>query len=299
MSWVGAGVSAAGAIGGALMGGGDAPKTPKYIKDASKEVVSLGRGIASRPYEGYSGVRVAGLSGNEQAAAGLAGSMSGKYQPMLNRAGAAFDPSQLTQFENPYMDKVVKGRLDDVGRAYDSQLGNLNRKRGMMDAFGTDRGSMMETALMRDRARELDRVSNEGRSSAHQSALDSYFKDKSSALDAARIGASVDTNSINSMLETGGRQRTVDQLGKDFDYGQFLEKRDWNVSNMEPLLNAIRAASGANPQTSPDQTNYGSLLAGLGSTVGGALMAGGAGKPGGGLYDTPGLSPIEITAQRM
>ena len=270
MSWGAVAGAAVSTVGGAVLGGGSSStRAPRYLRDASKRAVSAGQGISERPYEAYSGNRVAGLTGNEQGAATLAGSMSGRYQPMISRAGAAFSPAQLQQFENPYMEKVVQGRLDDVGRSYDTQLGGLSRKRGMMDAFGTDRGSMMETALMRDRARDLDRISNEGRASAYESALDSYFKDRSSALEAARGGAAIDEASVRGMLETGGREREVNQARADFDYGQFLEKRDWSVTNLQPLLDSIRAAQGTSGQSTSSTPNYGSLLAGLGTTVAG------------------------------
>lgn len=300
MSFIAVGISAAATIGGAAMSANSArnaaqaAKPPKYLRSGTKDLVNRAEGLSTRPYEAYTGGRVAGLSGLETQAGQLAGSLSGRYQPMIERAGAAFDPSTLEQYKNPYMDSVVKGRLDDVGRAYDTQLGGLNRKRGMMDAFGTDRGSMLETALMRDRARETDRVSNEGRAAAHQSALDSYFRDKQSTLESARVGSGIDQSSISSLLDAGGRERSIGQAQADFDYGQFLESRDWDVNNLKPLMEAIRTAQGSAPSSTPTGTDYGSLLSGLGTTLAGAWATNHANKD-----PMSGLSEVDITAKRI
>jgi hypothetical protein len=301
MSFIAAGIGAASAIGGAALSANSArnaaqaAKPPKYLREANKDLTKRGTAIADRPYEAYTGQRVASLTGLEQQAGGLAGSMSGRYQPMIDRGAREFSATDLARFENPYMERVVQGRLDDVGRTYDRQLGGLNRKRGMMDAFGTDRGSMMETALLRDRARETDRVSNEGRASAYQSALDAYFQDKQSALEGARVGAAADAQSISSMLESGARERSVAQGQADFDYGQFLERRDWSVTNLQPLMDAIRTASGGQSSgTTPSGPDYGTMLAGLGTTVAGALTQYQAGKD-----HMSGLSPVSITATRI
>ena len=50
-------------------------------------------------------------------------------------------------------------------------------------------------------------------------------------------------------MATGGLQRVLDQGQLDFNYQQFLENRDWSVTNLQPLLNAIAAAKGANMTT--------------------------------------------------
>lgn len=278
MSWAAVAGAAVSVVGGALTSSGSsAPKPPKYMRTANKRLIRGATEAADRPYEAYTGPRVAGLSGLEGQAGELAGTLSSRYQPMIQRAGAAFDPAQLKQFENPYMESVVQGRLSDVGRAYDTQLGGLNRKRGMMDAFGTDRGSMLETALMRERGREMDRISNEGRAASYQSALDALFRDKQSALSAAQAGGNIDQGAVNSMLEAGGRARSVEQAQADFDYGQFLERRDWSVNNLEPLMKAMGTAQGSGGPTASTAPNYGTLLSGLGTTLAGVIAQGGSG----------------------
>lgn len=303
MSWVTVGTTAATVIGGAVSGKAQSDanaraqrqSTNRWLAPAAQDAIKRGQTIADRPYSAYTGNRFTGLSANEQRAGEMAGSLAGRYQPQIDRAGAAFSREGLAQFENPYMEDVVQGRIGDVNRSYDTQLGGLNRKRGMMDAFGTDRGTLMEAGLQRNRAREIDRVSAEGRSSAYQSALDSYFKDKQSALETARMGTLVGGEDISNLERTGKSERALLQAQNDFDYGQYLEGRDWDVTNMKPLLDAIRAGQGTPGAPDKQTTDWGSMITGLGTAAIGAYAA--YKNPPGGIQPSP--TPTPTTPRPM
>lgn len=281
MSWVAVGTTAVTAIGGAVSGKAQSDanaraarqSTNRWLAPAAQDAIKRAQTIADRPYSAYTGNRFTELSANEQRAGEMAGSLAGRYQPQIDRAGAAFSREGLQQFENPYMESVVQGRLNDVNCSYDTQLGGLNRKRGMMDAFGTDRGTLLEAGLQRDRARETDRISNEGRAGAYQSALDSYFKDKQSALESARIGSALNSEDMSNLERTGQAERGLLQAKNDFDYGQYLEGRDWDVNNMKPLLDAIRAGQGTPGAPDKQTTDWGSMITGLGTAAIGAYQA--------------------------
>jgi hypothetical protein len=57
----------------------------------------------------------------------------------------------------------------------------------------------------------------------------------------------------------------------DFDYGQFLERRDWDVNNLRPLLDAISSARGSTSSTmtssGPNKDYWGAAAGLLGTAI--------------------------------
>src|SRR5690554_2500475 len=98
---------------------------PSHIVDAEKFAVERGREIADRPYQAFSGQRVAGLSGNERMASQLARTGQDEARGYIKQAGdrvsqlGSFADADISAYTNPYIDAVLQPQLREANRAYD------------------------------------------------------------------------------------------------------------------------------------------------------------------------------------
>ena len=85
------------------------------------------------------------------------------------------------------------------------------------------------------------------------------------------------SNEMNNLLVTGGLRRQLEQVGLDFDYMQFVEARDWDITNLQPLLAALSTVPYSETQTTTEETSGGTFQAVLGAaaTVAAAYFTGG------------------------
>lgn len=272
MSW-GAIGGAAITTAGSLLGGGGNGGPPRWLRKANKAAVGRAEELSNRPYSSYTGDRVAGLSGNERQAGALARNWGAATQPYFDdlRSNAQFDPSQLSQYENPYLDRVLKARQRVIGDEYGRQLGVLTRNQSATDAFRTGRSDLARSRLDDNRMLALDDAEGEARAGAYQSALGAYQSNQQLRYnsDMGALGATLDSQrgQYGALMGSGGVERSIRQGQMDFDYGQFLEGRDWDVNNFGITLDALRTAQGSGAEQGQGGPSNGSLLAGLLGTV--------------------------------
>lgn len=263
MSWVavgGAAITAGGSYLSSKKQKGPSQSTQNtvspWLEGASQDAVSQAQQIASRQYTPFSGQRVAGLSRNEQQAQEMAGRFGRRTDEQM-RGG--FQGSNLAQFENPYLDRVLTQRKRGIGEEFGRQSAALDANQAATDAFRSGRSDLARSRLNRDRMRALDEAENETRSAGFDRAMASYFQNENQmqgAFDRSR----------DALMQTGVNERGIRQAENDFDYGQFLERRDWSVNNLTPLLQAIGAARGQTGSTTtmqPGSKDYWGAAAGL------------------------------------
>lgn len=292
---------------GSLLGGSSGPSGPYrgYRKDV-KRAVGRAETLSNRPYQAYTGQRVAGLSGNERMAGNLARDYDSVTRPYLDRLSGytQFDPGALSQYENPYLDRVLEARRRVIGEEFGRQSADLSRRQSAMDAFRTGRSDLARSRLEEARMRALDEAEAEARAGAFQTALGAYQNQQrlGATTDLGALGTALQArnNQIGALAATGGTERGINQAQLDFDYGQFLEGRDWDVNNFGILLDALRTAQGG--PTGQQGPSDASLLAGLlGTAVSNgafdSLFKNWGNQPGAGAY-TPGAGGVGPVLQR-
>lgn len=268
MSWGSIGGAAISTIGGALASQGGGGGTPRWLKRASKGAVSRAEDLSNRAYTRYDAPRVAGLSNNEQQASGLAQSYGADVQPYLSnlRSDARFRAGALNQYMNPFTEQVLENQRRVIGEEYGRQYADLGRRQSAMDAFRTGRSDLARSRLNRDRLTALGDAEAEGRAGAFDRAMSAYAGDRALMTQANTGALGGFLNSRNSQIgalqSTGRTERGIEQAQMDFDYGQFLEGRDWDVNNFGVLLDALRAAQGG-AGTANSNPSTASLLTGL------------------------------------
>lgn len=286
---LGASSGVAGAVGtvagkGAITAANSADKTGgnTVLKTNKRKATSLllGRAseIADRPYTPYEGQRVAGLSDNEQQASALARTGSPDARRLYEKSESAIDDSNkefnsanLETYLSPYRDSGIQKEND----VYDREKASLlNSKAG---AWGGDRAAFQESELTRNHMGAIGDINAQ----AYKDATNAFFADSDRKTRAAQAYESVggdlaqlNRSQIQDLMATGGLERTLNQANLDFNYQQFVENRDWDITNLEPLLRALGTTGqpGANPKG--DNT---AAAIGAAATIAGAYFSAGNG----------------------
>jgi hypothetical protein len=258
---------------------------PPWLDAASQGAVGLGAKIATRPYTPYTGQRVAPLDPNEQQAYDLARTQGGSFNQDLNtsRDYANFAARPSTSFDmNAYMNPYIKGALDPAARELrlegQQQINAAGQQAAMNGSFGGSRGALLESEARRSGTQAVGDLYSKGYAQAFTNAQDQVNVDRQRAAAASEqfraLGAQGQTQLLQQMqglLTTGGMARANKQAGNDFDYQQFIENRDWDVTNLGPLLASLNVPAGGNVVNSADKSKL-QTLAGVGM-----LLAGGFG----------------------
>ena len=265
---------------------------PEYVRRGNETLVNRGIDIANREYTPYTGDRVAGLSENEQMASRLAREGMGQGTKYISQGADAlgrlttFDQANIGAYMNPYIENVVRNQQRGVNEAFERNAADLKRTGGMRSAFGGGRQTALEGDLSENYLQQTGDLWDAGYSRAFDNAGQMWGRDMDRTIAeagaygdlASRQGQST-ASDIRNLAATGLVERGVDQAQKDFDYGQFIESRDWDVTNMEPLLRAMQVAPGAADitKTSTTETKDSKLgqALGLATSVAGFMATGG------------------------
>lgn len=262
MTWATVATTAVSAVGSAVAAN-NRPKTsssssevmPTWYSDQAKAAGSRANDIMNRGYSQYLGPRVAGLGANEQGALSAAGSLGDKTQPFMSRLQQGFTPGALSQFTNPYTDSVLGARTRSIGEEYGRQSANLGRDQAATDAFRSGRSDLARSRLDSNRIRALDEATNQTKSDAYDKGMSSYFNQNASDVGALNATTNSELGRIGALSSTGANERGIRQGQNDFNYGQFLERRDWDVNNLGPMLQFLQASKPSGGTTTGRTTN--------------------------------------------
>lgn len=280
-------------------------KIPTWLEEGSKQAVQRGQEIADREYIPYEGERIAGMDPNEQRAYEMSQDV-GAYQPYLDRSeelterGAqSFLDADMEAYMNPY----VKGALDPAARELREetarQVGQRGQEAGMAGAFGGARQAIAESETRRGGTEAISDLYQKGYERAFESGAAKFAEDRNVAARGAEQFRALSaqsqqqmTQDIQNLMSTGGLKRSLKQAGLDFDYQQFIEARDWDITNLQPLLAAVGTVPYGTTTTATSKTSGLGNAIGVAAAAGGAIMGGmsmggmmGGGQQGGGGDD--------------
>ncbi len=270
-------------------------KLPAYMNAGSKRAVGMAMDISKRDYAQYDGQRVAELSGNEQAGIAGFGEEYGRYDEDFDKARGQLDSitsftdeGEREKYMNPYIEGVLQPGARRADRAFGESKAELKRTAGMRGAFG-GRQLVAEGLLEQQHQERMDDMWSKG----YGNAFDKATQLHGSEMDRKRAVAGdyglnaqrqADTNSqaLRNMMESGFVDRNVEQSKLDFKYMEHLEERDWDVSNLNVLVQTLQSVPHETSQTSTTETKDNAMktLIGVATIAAGAVMVG-MGNPGG------------------
>lgn len=212
---------------------------------------------------------------------------------------------------NPY----VKGALDPAARELREetarQVALRGQEAGMAGAFGGSRQAIAESETRRGGTEALSDLYQEGYERAYESGAAKFSADRNVAARGAEqfraLGAQEQqqlTQDIQNLMSTGGLKRSLAQAGLDFDYQQFVEARDWDVTNLQPLIAAVSSVPYGTTTTNEKKSSGLGNAIGVAASAAGAVMSGGmggmmSGMMGGGGEGGPVGEPIATTGGGM
>ena len=92
---------------------------PQYFKDIQERTLKRAENLGQRPYQGYTGQLVAGLSPSEIAAGNIVSQQILPTAQTITSIGQqTFTPAVAQQYMNPYESQVIKGAIGDVEDQY-------------------------------------------------------------------------------------------------------------------------------------------------------------------------------------
>lgn len=277
-------------------------KIPTWLEQGSQHAIDRSRQIADREYVPFTGQRVAWLDPQEQQAAAMATEGVGEYRGDLDRArdltsrgSETFLDADIQGYMNPYIEGALNPALREVREQTARDINEVGSQAGKVGAFGGSRQAILESEARGKGLEAIGDTAARGYHSAFQSAADRWSADRDAAARGAEqfraLGAQGQqqlVQDINTLLTTGGLKRQLQQAGLDFDYNQFLEARDWDVSNLQPLITSLSAVPYSTTSTNKSKSSGLGNAIGVAATAAGAIMNPGgamAGMMGGGGGD--------------
>jgi hypothetical protein len=219
-----------------------------YVGPYVTEMLGRGQGLASMPYEAYTGPLTAGTSDLQTKAFEGIGSLNIPTSSM-----GAFTPQTFTggiaqQYMNPYLQAALEPQLAEARRQSDiSALADASRltKAG---AYGGGRQAIMDAERDRNLQQNLSALTGKGYSDAYTQALDQFNVEQN-----RQRGVQEDINkyglsALGKIANLGGVQRGIESEGVTADRLQFEEERDFpykQVQYMQSLLQQLPLATKA------------------------------------------------------
>jgi hypothetical protein len=264
----------------------DQNKRTAWIGEAQQDLVSRSREIADRAYSPYMGNRIADLSQNENTALGMARDASNfntarSYMDKAGEqadlvAGSEWNADSAKKYMDPYIGQVVDNALKRENTAYKQNQNRIRGNAARAGAFGGSRASLLETQGTGEHLQAVGDITAKGYSDAYRSAIGAWQADNQRRFAASQaytnVGGDIsrlNSSQITDLLRTGQAERVLRQANADFDYDQFLENRDWDVNNLQPLFQAVNGSNGGPAQQTVPRDNTAGQLLGLAATLAG------------------------------
>lgn len=254
--------------------------TLPFYNTGMQNLLGQGAQASQTPFQEYNAPLVAGATPMQQQAYGLAGSNVGNWQPLANQAQGAltqlqgagqFDPNQVQQYLNPYMNGVV----NEIGRLGNEQFQNQVLP-GLTSNFSSlgQQGSARQAMLMSDAAarnqREVLGQQANALNTGYNNAMGSYLdwaklnsnNLQSSAAGLTNLGSNIQqmgNQDVGTLNTLGQQQQATNQKQLEADYGQFQRKINypWEQLNNWGNLFKVGTPQQSTSSSSSTSTNNG------------------------------------------
>lgn len=272
------------------------PWFPDYLPPEFESMVQKASALMDKPYEAYTGDRVAGFSPDEMNSFQMVRDLIGQgpvdlsysqgiSQEVANRGLNGFSQGTIDQYMNPYIQNVMdisRGRqLDEFQR----QKNSLSSQQAATGAFGGSRSALAQDQLYDNFSRNLAENETNQLYSGYNDAMNRAFQGTQLAGQAGMDWANQENQERQSGLQgitalqaNGQAQRGLSQAQLDSQYQDWATEQaypyqqlQYGMSIINPIgaLNAGSNMNGINTQTT---SGGGSSLLGAALGVGSMMM---------------------------
>ena len=263
---------------------------PTYLEPYVTRNVASAEAVANKPYEAYSGQRIAEFNPNQHnVQSGIMGLQTpGQYGQATQATqgvmgGSWTDPGVASQFMNPYQQSVT----DIAKREATRQAGIQGTKRDAQfataGAFGGSRQGIADAEAQRNLMQQQNDIQMQGSNQAYQQGMGQYNAQQGLQLQGANQLASLggqqqqaDLARYGAQAGVGQQQQAQTQQQQDLAYQDFINQRDYGKTQagwMSGLLHGATAPIPTSSQTTLPAPNVASQLTGIGIAGLGAYNA--------------------------
>jgi len=260
---------------------------PAWMSQGGENLFNQASALAERPFEAYTGQRVANFTPDTQAAFTGVRNTQGAYQPQLAEAGAlttqagkAFDQAAYEQYANPFQQNVTDIAGREMNRQYDQSLLGQNAQAQQAGAFGGSRHGILNAENERNRMQNMSDLQFRGAQQGFQNAQQMFGTDQARALQAGsqagQLGAlqsQLGYQDAQALQGIGAQQQALDQQSLDTAYGDYLEQREYPYRQTNFALGALRGSPYETRTTATGTGMSTSAAPSILGQVGGALGA--------------------------
>ena len=218
------------------------------------EMLGKGAGLASEPYQAYTGPLTAGPSELQTQAFGGIASLNIPTEQMGAFNTQSFTADQAAKFMNPYLSAALQPQIDEARRQSDiSALADRSRltKAG---AFGGGRQAIMAAERDRNLLQNLAAITGKGYSDAYDKSMQQFNVEQNRGLSAAEQASKFGLAALQKQADLGRVQRDIESEGITADMLQFEQERDYpykQVQYMQSLLQGLPIATQSYTYTQP------------------------------------------------
>jgi len=218
------------------------------------EMLGKGAGLASEPYQAYTGPLTAGASELQTEAFGGIGSLNIPTEQMGAFDTQSFTADQAAKFMNPYLTAALQPQIDEARRQSNiSTLAN-RAKLTQAGAFGGSRQAIMDAERDRNLQQNLSAITGKGYSDAYDKAMKQFNVEQDRGLTAAEQASKYGLAAIQKQADLGRTQRDIEAEGITADRLQFEQEREYPykaVQFMQSLLQGLPIATQSYTYTQP------------------------------------------------
>lgn len=292
---------------GSLLGGGKGGSTtttstkslPSWLQDQVYNIRDQATALYNKPYESYTGQRIADLNTDQNQVIQGVRDLQGKYDPQLNqsqdalsgilaKAGQAPSAQDIQAYMNPYVNNVsdiTKGRaIED----YTKQIQGIQNKAAAAGAFGGDRRFILEGQANQDITRNLSDIDYTGLKDAYDRALVTRTSDQQTGInsaqslaDLAKLRQGLDTSGLAALELQGDKQYGLSQQNLNNQYSDWQTEQAYPYEQLSYYNDIISPYANEFASSSTTQTQKASKGSGLSNILGTALSVGSMFVPGG------------------
>lgn len=286
-----------------MSGGGSETTTnnnpPEYVMAQHQQNLDVGNVLADRPYQPYTGPRIAGFTADQQAGIqatrnaagahldtgwGVANAVGNNWTPQSITAGQLKD-TDLNPYLNPYTSQVIDTTTQQITRQNDILQNQTRARAAAAGAFGGSRGAILEAennrAFLDTLASTTANLRNTGFNNAQQAALadignkltaDRSNQSNDPAAQQVRLQAAQqmaqsaqarqqgDFLNAQQLLNVGEMQQGMDQSNFDLAYQDFLRQQGYPEDQLQARQGLLSGPIGSTQNSSTKSDNTGQLV---------------------------------------
>ena len=216
---------------------------PEYFKEIQENTLRKGETEFSKPYQAYTGQRVAQLDPYEVQAGNI---YQNQIVPQAGQLAAignqTYDTATAQAYANPYEDQVVSGALKDLREAYGQSQQSMNASAIGAGAFGGSRQGIQNVLGAERFIESAGDTSARLRQAGFESGANRFAQDRAAQMSGATTQLGALQSASAGLAGFGTQARGIAQAGLAEGYRDFIEEREFGGNQVKQMIGALSGA---------------------------------------------------------